>query len=311
MPAIKTQNNGNNSAFYTSNQTINICYSSDKNYAKYLSLSLASVLMSKNQEDNLHFYILDGGINKKDKEKILSLKNIADCRISFVSVDTDKFNSCPMHNSNRITVAAYYRLVISDILPEVNKIIYLDCDMEIKHSLSELFNTDISQNPLAMVEDTAYEKHKKRLNLEEYFNSGMLLMNLNYLRETKFSQKIFDWINVHQEELKLHDQDVLNLYFAAKIKKLDKKWNFQCKELCNVKTLPDACIIHYVARDKRDFVYNSFPLFLKTPFKKAFLTLYAGRLLKSIGQKIFRLRNLNQEKKELSLLGLKFTLNRR
>ena len=311
MPAIQTQNNGNNSAFYTSNQTINICYSSDKNYAKYLSLSLASVLTSKTPEDIIHFYILDGGIGKKDKEKILSLKNIADCRITFVPVDTCKFDSCPMHNSKRLTIASYYRLVISDLLPEVEKIIYLDCDMEIKHSLSELFSTDISQNPLAMVEDAASEKHKKRLNIDEYFNAGMLLMNLNYLRETSFSQKIFDWINVHQDKLKLHDQDVLNLYFAGKIKKLDKKWNFQCKELYTVKTLPDACIIHYVARDKRDFVYNSFPLFLKTPFQKAFLTLYAGRILKSIGQKIFRLRNLNQEKKELSLLGLKFTLNRR
>lgn len=311
MPAIKTQNNESNSVFSASKQTINICYSSDKNYAKYLSLSLASVLLAKNPEDNIHFYILDGGIKSKDKEKILSLKNIADCRISFVSVDTDKFNSCPMHNSKRLTIASYYRLVISDLLPEVEKIIYLDCDMEIKHSLAELFSTDISQNPLAMVEDAASEKHKKRLNIDEYFNAGMLLMNLNYLRKINFTHKIFDWINVHQDELKLHDQDVLNLYFAGKIKKLDEIWNFQCKELTSVKTLPNACIIHYVARDKRDFVYNSFPLFLKTPFQKAFLTLYAGRLLKSIGQKFFRLRNLNQEKKELSLLGLKFTLNRK
>lgn len=310
MPATENKNTGtdlNSQSAYT----INICYSSDKNYAKYLSLSLAAVLLSKNPEDNLHFYILDGGIRPEDKEKILSLKKLAPCEITFVPVDTGKFNSCPMHNSKRLTIASYYRLVISDILPEVEKIIYLDCDMEIKHSLAPLFNTEISQNPLAMVEDIASEKHKKRLNLDEYFNAGMLLMNLDYLREAAFSKKIFDWINVHQEKLKLHDQDVLNLYFAGKIKKLDKKWNFQCKELSAVKTLPEACIIHYVARDKRDFVYNSFPLFLKTPYQKEFSMLYAGRLLKSTGQKIFRIRNLNQEKKELTLLGLKFTLNRK
>ena len=311
MPATEAQSGKNNSEVSANNQIINICYSSDKNYAKYLSLSLASVLTSKTPEDIIHFYILDGGIGKKDKEKILSLKNIADCRISFVSVDTDKFNSCPMHNSKRLTISAYYRLVISDLLPEVEKIIYLDCDMEIKHSLCELFNTDISQYPLAMVDDVASEKHKKRLNLDEYFNSGMLLMNLNYLRKINFTHKIFDWINVHQDELKLHDQDVLNLYFAGKIKKLDEIWNFQCKELTSVKTLPNACIIHYVARDKRDFVYNSFPLFLKTPYKKDFSILYTLRLLKAAGQKFFRLRNLNDEKKELTLIGLKFTLNRR
>ena len=290
-------------------------------YSRHAGVVVASVL--SNTDEDVCFHILHDETltdeNKRRLEETVSKSLSKSSRagrgmIDFVDVSDafSRVNDVDMEKiSLRFTRGALFRLMLPDIMSHLDKIIYLDCDMEIKHSLSELFSTDISQNPLAMVKDAASEKHKKRLNIDEYFNAGMLLMNLNYLRETSFSQKIFDWINVHQEVLKLHDQDVLNLYFAGKIKKLDEIWNFQCKELTSVKTLPNACIIHYVARDKRDFVYNSFPLFLKTPFQKAFLTLYAGRLLKSIGQKFFRLRNLNQEKKELSLLGLKFTLNRR
>ena len=52
---------------------INVCYSSDQNYAKYMALSMATVLNTKAPDDNIHFYILDGGISDKDKQKILNL----------------------------------------------------------------------------------------------------------------------------------------------------------------------------------------------------------------------------------------------
>ena len=69
----------------TSNK-INIALSCDENYSKYAGIVIASILANAKNTDILDIYILDGGISEKSKEKILSLKNIKNCNIEFVTV---------------------------------------------------------------------------------------------------------------------------------------------------------------------------------------------------------------------------------
>ena len=66
---------------------INVCLACDDNYAKYAGVVIASILDSANPDDSLCFYILDGGIKSKNKDKILALKDIKDCEIKFVPID--------------------------------------------------------------------------------------------------------------------------------------------------------------------------------------------------------------------------------
>ena len=113
-------------------KVISVCFSSDDNFAKFLTLSIATILDSKNDDDNLHFYILDGGISDVAKQKLLNLKKIADFDIDFIQVDEEKFNDCPLEQGARLTRAAYYRLLIPDFIPDVDKIFYVDCDIQVK-----------------------------------------------------------------------------------------------------------------------------------------------------------------------------------
>lgn len=53
---------------------INICFASDANYAKYMGIAISSILRHKNEEDDIHIYVLDGGILQEDKNKIKSLE---------------------------------------------------------------------------------------------------------------------------------------------------------------------------------------------------------------------------------------------
>ena len=294
-------------------EIINICYSSDQNYAKYMALSMATVLNTKAPDDKIHFYILDGGISESDKHKILNLKHIAPCEITFITVDKEKFKNCPLENTN-LTLAAYYRLLIPDFIPALDKIIYFDCDIEARGSIRELYNIDISNHPLGMAEDVVNDWLRGRFNLDNYYNSGVLLLNLEKLREEKFTKKVFDFIAKNNEKLLYHDQDVLNLYFANRIKQIDSKWN------CNmnfvhvssfIKNTKNAPVVHYLGL-KWGFILMNFPVCLKTDYKFEFTKLYIQSVIKLIFHQIFQVRNAdNKKQKEITILGFTFYIDKK
>ena len=116
----------NTSTYSTTAETgniINICYASSNNYAKYLALSMATVLMSKAPDDKINFYILDGGLTEKDRENILDLKKIAVCEIEFIAINNEKFASCPINTAKYLSVVAYYRLSLPDVLKDLDKVL--------------------------------------------------------------------------------------------------------------------------------------------------------------------------------------------
>ncbi len=291
---------------------INVCYASDKRFAKLMALSIASVLSSKSPEDNIRFYIIDGGLTEQDKIKILDLKHIAGCEICFIKVDIDKFKNCPVPD-NYLSIAAYYRLGLAELIPNIDKIIYLDCDIEVKTSLRELFDTDISEYAAAGVPDRGSDEHLERLKLSNYCNSGVLLINLANWREIDFSRKILAWIGEHRDMLKFHDQDAINVYLQESLKIINKKWNVQARlKYDDYKSLiKGASIIHFIGHDKGDFVFLNLKNVIKTRYKFVLLKMYFARVLKFVLQWIFCVRNKNKTLKEFTVFGLKFCINRK
>jgi lipopolysaccharide biosynthesis glycosyltransferase len=71
---------------------INVCISCDDNYAKYAGVVIASILLNAQEDDDLNFYILDGGISDKAKIKIERLKQIRDFNICYVQIDPSQFD---------------------------------------------------------------------------------------------------------------------------------------------------------------------------------------------------------------------------
>jgi lipopolysaccharide biosynthesis glycosyltransferase len=133
----------------------------------------------------------------------------------------------------RIPRAAYYRLFLSALLPEkVDKVLYFDGDIIVRHSLTELWNTDVSGHALAAVPDMreGVIDRYNRLKYSPswgYFNSGMLLINLKYWREHHALERFLDCIQKHHAQLVYHDQDVLNYVFHEQKIMLPIKFNFQ------------------------------------------------------------------------------------
>jgi lipopolysaccharide biosynthesis glycosyltransferase len=171
----------------------------------------------------------------------------------------------------------YLRLFIPEVLSDYDKAIYLDCDTIIQADISELYEMDFEDNYICAARDynsivniAYYPKvnyyFTQMLNFEtmdNYINSGVLLMNLPKLRDINLPEKTFELLEKHKELL-YPDQDIINLICKDKIKIIHNGWNFvfginaalvHDNKFINMavdwsKGLADQRIIHYISDQK-------------------------------------------------------------
>jgi lipopolysaccharide biosynthesis glycosyltransferase len=297
---------------------IPVCFSSDNKYAPHLGVSITSILKNKNEDDNLVFYVLDGGISEKNKEKLLSLKSIRDFEIKFIKIDNTRFSETRVYGKDHITDASYYRLILPDICNREDKIIYLDCDLVVRTSLREMLEVDLTDYYVGAVPDTNSIKQSKRLNLKEYINSGVLLFNISAWRRNNITAKLFDWAKRNKRIILFHDQDILNAVLDQKVKIIDTVWNVQIPKIDKQakdfeKTLKNAKITHYVAYKpwKGPLQYSAmkdlyFEYLALTPWKDLKYKFKLNNLkseFKLFIKWLFSVYNINSETKIVQLFG--------
>lgn len=305
--------------------TIKICLSSDNNYAQHLAVTIASILKNRASDDEFYFLILDGDISEENKEKISSLKEIHNCEIEFQQVDNNLFKNCPLQDWTHLSIVTYYRLVLPNLKPDWDRILYLDCDIIVRSSLKELYNLDIGDNYFGVVPDLSSHKHAKRLDLETYYNAGIMVINADKWRKDNITEMLFKWIDENNEKIVLHDQDILNAALADRITPLDEKWNtfYLTRELKeNIKKWEKANIIHFVDKKKPwlwhngDSLANEYLHYIKfTPYKNFLDNYYITITPKTIVLKtlkfVFDAGNIDSKTKYIQILGLRFYRKRK
>lgn len=228
---------------------INICLACDDNYAKYAGVVIASIMKNSESDEILNFYILDGGISDDNKSKFNELKTIKNCNIEFVQIDESMFEDYKKVATHKyISIATYYRLRLATLLPNIKRIVYFDCDMVINASLKELFYTELGDNVIAGVKDINKRMLEQNPN---YINAGMVLFDLEKIREENIEQKFYDYTNEHFETIKVGDQEIINEVLKNRIKIVDDNWNVQSSNFINRSSyISNPKVIHYVARKK-------------------------------------------------------------
>lgn len=209
--------------------SIHICLSSDDKYARHLGVTIASILVNKAPEDELFFHILDGGISRENRSRLESLQNLAPFKIEFLAVDISLFQNFPLDTDGpaHISLAAYYRIILPSLLPSMEKIIYLDCDVICRSSLAPLYADDMQGFSLKGVIDIDAERHAPRLTLANYVCSGVLLFNLAQWRRQDLEARCLAFIREHADKILMHDQDVLNVICQESLGLLDRTWDAQ------------------------------------------------------------------------------------
>ena len=293
---------------------IDIVLSSDDKYVQHCTVLIASILLNNKSKYTYRFHILDGGISNKNKFYIEKLRKIQYFEIFYYEMDTYDFSFLPLNREN-ISVATYYRLEIINILPkDIEKVIYLDCDIVVDGDLAELWETDVSEVYSGVVEDESSIKNSKKLGLQNYFNAGVLLLNLKKLRENNFQDKWINYYENNQNIINLQDQDILNGVFNNNVKWLSLKWNANSTIFAKAKykhfytnedefyTKQNRIIIHFTEKYKPWNHKSYHPLrkiyfkyLLKTPFKSK-IKKYVIIKIKQFIHDIFSITNQNFHK---------------
>lgn len=213
----------------------NILCATDDNYVPYCGIMLTS-LFKNNYNENIHVFILTAGISKSNQTKLNELANTYSQTIDIIIVNAESFKKCPIRpDKDHVSIATYYRLAVTELLPkDIDRILYLDCDMIIHNSIKELYDVNLSQYACAAVKDEAFFTNAPYERLEivkdlalPYFNAGMLLINLGYWRKHNVMERCMNYIAENSERLTFHDQDVLNGVLFGHIKYLKPAYNLQ------------------------------------------------------------------------------------
>lgn len=265
------------------NKVVDIVYILDDKYLIPTCVSVVSALTNKCSSSLYNFHFI---ANEISDESIALLKKLSNDKVSINVIKTELNELKAIHTfSNKsycvATESALLKFKIASYLPKLSKVLYLDGDIVIRTDLSDLFNTDISSYYLAAVEDsgTLYSKNPIVLKYEKYFNSGVMLLNLDLLRKENKQQVLID-TKKNSTDSSLMDQNVFNEVLKTKVKYLSIKYNclfvnlirsshkFDIESLNNkyqekFNSLPDlaekAYLVHYSSKDK-PWKYSTTPL---------------------------------------------------
>lgn len=230
---------------------MNIAFCISDNYADKVKVVMTSIVRN-HPASQLRFFIFSSGLS--DESKALLEKTAAshsDCRVWFVIVDAMLFKDLVLP-IDYITSEMYYRYAIAELLPQEDKILYLDADLIVNRSLKTLYATELGDNYLAGVVDL-FAKDKgfaEKWNIDNYINSGVLLMNLRKMREDKLQSKLIEKTIELAETLDFPDQDVLNVVCKDRILLVDPRYNFTSRYMHKKWWMPGVAVLHYAGSKK-------------------------------------------------------------
>ncbi len=221
----------------TTQKNIPIFFASDDAYIPFLAVTLQS--LEQNADRNYHYDIKilnTDNISVENKSKVLAeySRDVFDIESVDVSPYVEKI-STKLHTRDYYSKSTYYRLFIPTMYPELDKALYLDCDIVVNDSISKLYETEIGDNYIGAIPDQSVkylsdefkDYVENRVGVEKYdkyFNAGILVMNLKKLREIGFEEIFIELLSQIKFNV-AQDQDYLNVICKGHITFIDETWN--------------------------------------------------------------------------------------
>lgn len=242
-----------------------VCVISSDEYAPFAAVLVRSVIANISADKNYDIVILSDDMLQRNRLRIEAMADDLD-NVSVRVMDiSDIIKDFHFYTWAHFTPNTYYRLLAPDLFKAYKKVIYLDSDIVVNHDVAELYATDLDGYMMAAAYDThvvAYctqnppleqrEYNMKTLGLknpEEYFQAGVSLFNVEALNKTYPSGYLIEQAASHK--LRWLDQDLVNMLFQGKIKRLPNKWNVM------IANMPQFIDEYYLPADLRTEYYEA------------------------------------------------------
>lgn len=234
---------------------IPVFYAIDDTYAKFVAVSIKSLIMNANNNYNYDINVIYENLSEENAQKLKSLetdnvKIILTEMNQNLSMITDKLGNRLREYTFTLTI--FFRLFIPVMFPKYDKCIYVDADTVISDDISRLYNEDLGDNYLGCIVDkstidneilASYFEEVVGIPRDKYINSGVLLMNSKKLRELKIDEKFLDLYTKYGFDVIAPDQDYINSMCCGHIKYLSDIYDAMPNP--NNKEVENPVIIHY------------------------------------------------------------------
>src|SRR6266849_1862176 len=232
-----------------------IALASDERYFPGLYCAIASALSHLNPARKLDVRVLDGGLSQSSRNTLSRLTDRIGKKVGleFVTADASVFGAATIGPGQ--SHMPYCRILLPQLV-NVPRLIYLDCDTLVFRDLSDLFDLELApRKVLAAVRDSETPSLSqdsfvlaKAMNLpaeDAYFNSGVMLMNLDELRKQHFFESAVDFLNRWSGKYRFRDQSAINFLLHGQIDDLPEHWNRASWRFDAQQNNDLDCVLHY------------------------------------------------------------------
>lgn len=240
-------------------EIVPIFFTLDESYVPWLSVALCSMKENASPDRHYKIHIVAQDIPADLEQK---LSAIADENFEILfsdmprNLDMIKDASNNYLRADYFTLTIFFRLFLPELFPEYDKAIYLDSDTCIPGDIATMYDIDLGDNYLGVVNDfsiadkkplTDYVEQAVGIDKTSYFNSGVLLMNFKALREHHLSERFLELLEKYGLDTIAPDQDYLNALCKDKLVHLDRKYDAMPSAFDEIEA---PVIIHYNLFDK-------------------------------------------------------------
>lgn len=211
--------------------TLHVACATDSAYAPHCATMLHS-LLAHHAPAVVHSHVLhDASLAEAARQALASMVAALGARVTFHAIDPAACAGLP--GMDRIPALMWYRVLLPELLPELDRILYVDCDTLVRADLTPLWQADLANHYVAATDNVLerdFADRAERLGLppgQRYFNSGVLLMNLARMREERCQAAVLDYGRRQGGTLVWPDQDALNVVLGGKRAPLHPRWNCQ------------------------------------------------------------------------------------
>jgi len=225
----------------------------DRDYVEISGVLLASVVANSGL-DEIEFAIFGYKLSAEDEARLTAC--VGDNKITFYDVSDRLESRLADIPKGHWPPAAWARLVASELLGDRGgRMLYLDGDTLVVRSIAELDCMDMRGSPLAAARGDRGGPHTSRLGLDDtyaYFNSGVMLLDLDAWRRDQVTERALKWARDHAEVLRFADNDPLVALYGNKFTQFDGRYNYTGTNR-QYPELNAAAIIHFTGTRKPDF----------------------------------------------------------
>jgi lipopolysaccharide biosynthesis glycosyltransferase len=200
-----------------------------RRYVPHSAAMLHSLLTHATEEGVQVHYLHGPDLPPGDRSRLSEMVERCGAMIAFVRVPDDRVSG--LATTRSFPASIWYRTLLPELLPDLDRVLYLDSDTIVIESLGPLWASDLRDDYVGAVTNVFKANRAQRLSAlglapeYAYFNTGVLLMNLAALRRDDSMEAVRGWARQHPDRLLWPEQDAMNVVLGSRRLALHPRWN--------------------------------------------------------------------------------------